>query len=216
MFIDNLVNGNAIQKSKKRKHLKKRQPSWEGICKVLDRVYWTLQFSGQICSSQHTYQHWTAPPRCCERCRGTGRADISWDRREESDWRIWKTCGQQISSDDGKWLELVKVSIFCSYAELLFDTGVTPIVMSANICAQLHLQPRDTNRRMKMTDGTEAIVFGKVGKVPITVGGITCNSAVLLWRMYHSTWLSDGSLWNNTNFSTLINIKLLSDLELKR
>lgn len=52
--------------------------------------------------------------------------------------------------------------------------------MSAKICSQLHIQPHDTNRRMKMADGTEAMVLGDVGEVPFTVGRITYNLTFLV------------------------------------
>lgn len=74
--------------------------------------------------------------------------------------------------DGSQQLKVFEVSVFGSTAQVLFDSGAVPNVMTTSMCSQLHLLPHSINRRRKMIAGSEDTVLGKVGKVPITVGGM--------------------------------------------
>lgn len=73
------------------------------------------------------------------------------------------------SSKDAKRLKLVEVSVFGSVPKAVLDSGAVPNVTAANVCSQLHFQPHSTNRRMKMSDGSEETLLREIERVPITV-----------------------------------------------
>lgn len=79
------------------------------------------------------------------------------------------------TTDDAKRLELVEIIVFETVVRALLDSGAVPNVMSVNICSPLHLEPHETNRIMKMADGTETGVVGKVTKIAITIGDLRCQ-----------------------------------------
>lgn len=86
------------------------------------------------------------------------------------------------NSDDEKPLRLVKGSVFGFTTKLLLETHLISNVISADTCAQLHIQTRNTSGQTRMANGTEIMVLGEVSVVPITVGGITRNLTFLVMK----------------------------------
>lgn len=73
-------------------------------------------------------------------------------------------------TDDPKQLRLVAIIVIGTFLRVLFYSGTVSNAMSSDLRNCLHLQPRSTNRRMRIADGTETGAIGKVTKVAVTVG----------------------------------------------
>lgn len=77
------------------------------------------------------------------------------------------------SVDNIKSLKLVEVSVYNLVMRDLFDSVAVSSVMSARLCGELHLQRKDTNRKVQMADSSEAGVLEELNNDLITVGDMT-------------------------------------------
>lgn len=72
------------------------------------------------------------------------------------------------------------IAVYKTLARALFDSGALPNVMSENLCNLLHHQLFNLNRRMRITDGTEAVKLGKFTTKVVTVGGLIYEMTFLV------------------------------------
>lgn len=89
-----------------------------------------------------------------------------------------KIVSQVVVISNSRRLKVVEASLFGPIALLTVDSGAARPVMGSCSFYHLHLQPRGTNRKIKMAGRSGAIALAKVGKVPITV---RCMTHVLIF-----------------------------------
>lgn len=83
-------------------------------------------------------------------------------------------------TDETKRIKLVGVSVFGTSSKALFDSGAVLKVTSATLCGHLGLEPEPTARKVKMTDGSEAVVDREVTNVQLSVRDSTCRIIFLV------------------------------------